>query len=121
MSAPAEPAEPTEPTEPLGPVQAVIFDLGGTLLWWPDWTAAAAEKWTAGHARLVATRPDVWPDAGPFVSAMRAAGSRTGPWWKVRSTPAAIRPRSSATASPGSVSARTGRPGSRLSTGTPRR
>ena len=52
---------------------AVIFDLGGTLMWWPDWVEGAAEKWTAGHTRLVATRPGTWPDAEPFVAAMRAA------------------------------------------------
>ena len=55
------------------PVRAVIFDLGGTLMWWPNWTEAAGEKWTAGHARLVATRPGSWPETGPFVAAMRAA------------------------------------------------
>ena len=56
-----------------GAVQAVIFDLGGTLMWWPDWIGRAVEKWTAGHARLVATRPGSWPLVGPFVAAMRAA------------------------------------------------
>ncbi len=56
-----------------GPVRAVIFDLGGTLMWWPDWTEAAAAKWSAGHARLVAMRPGRWPEVAPFVAAMRAA------------------------------------------------
>ena len=54
-------------------VRAVIFDLGGTLMWWPDWTEAAVEKWTAGHVRLVATRPGRCPEVGAFVAAMRAA------------------------------------------------
>lgn len=54
-------------------VRAVIFDLGGTLMWWPEWTEAAVGKWTAGHDRLIATRPGSWPEVGPFVAAMRAA------------------------------------------------
>lgn len=56
-----------------GPLRAVIFDLGGTLMWWPDWIEGAVPKWTAGHARLLATRPGPWPEAGPFVAAMQAA------------------------------------------------
>ncbi|GAC1458375.1 MAG: hypothetical protein NVSMB8_06950 [Candidatus Limnocylindrales bacterium] len=51
----------------------MIFDLGGTLMWWPDWVDGAAAKWTAGHARVVATRPGAWPAVEPFVAAMRAA------------------------------------------------
>ena len=61
------------PAPVAGPVRAVIVDLGGTLMWWPDWVEGAAGKWTAGHARLVATRPGRWPEAEPFVAAMRAA------------------------------------------------
>lgn len=48
-------------------------------MWWPAWTEAAGEKWTAAHTRLVATRtggPEGsrrWPQVGAFVAAMRAA------------------------------------------------
>jgi len=55
------------------PVRAVIFDLGGTLMWWPDWIEGAAHKWTAGHARLRTARPGPWPEVAPFVAAMQAA------------------------------------------------
>lgn len=53
--------------------RAIVFDLGGTLVHWPDWEGGATTKWglaydavRASHDRLPASRDD-------FVAAMRAA------------------------------------------------
>jgi len=53
--------------------RAVVFDLGGTLVEWPDWEGGAPAKWglaydavRAGPDRISASRED-------FVDAMRAA------------------------------------------------
>ncbi len=52
--------------------RAVVFDLGGTLVQWPDWEGGAAAKWglaydaVAGYDGLTASREE-------FVAAMRAA------------------------------------------------
>ena len=54
--------------------RAVIFDLGGTLVDWPDWTEAAPLRWGASYDYLVAALPRVdWPSRDAYVQAMRAA------------------------------------------------
>lgn len=55
-------------------VGAVIFDLGGTLVDWPDWEEAVERWWVLSYDHLVAARPDVaWPGREKYVRAMRAA------------------------------------------------
>ncbi|HEY6957833.1 MAG TPA: HAD family hydrolase [Candidatus Limnocylindria bacterium] len=54
--------------------RAVVFDLGGTLVHWPDWEEGAASKWAAAYDALaLAERSRTWPARDDFVSAMRAA------------------------------------------------
>lgn len=56
------------------PVRAVIFDLGGTLIDWPDWDSDIERRWTMSYNYLVTTIPaDNWPDSTTYVRAMRAA------------------------------------------------
>lgn len=54
--------------------RAVVFDLGGTLVHWPDWDEGAAAKWAAAYDALAAIEPSrAWPTRDEFVVAMRAA------------------------------------------------
>ncbi len=56
------------------PVRAVIFDLGGTLIDWPDWDGDIHRRWGLSHEYLVTTLPHVaWPTKEVYVQAMRAA------------------------------------------------
>ena len=49
--------------------QAVIFDLGGTLVEWPD--DDPAPRWALTYQHLMATQPDTdWPGPDAFVRAM---------------------------------------------------
>lgn len=53
---------------------AVIFDLGGTLVHWPDWDDGAPQRWAASYDHLVAALPDAHlPGRDEYVRAMRAA------------------------------------------------
>jgi putative hydrolase of the HAD superfamily len=56
--------------------RAVVFDLGGTLVHWPDWEEAAPAKWSAAYDAVRAAGgagwPE-WPDRDRFVTSMRAA------------------------------------------------
>jgi putative hydrolase of the HAD superfamily len=66
------------------PPRAVIFDLGGTLVDWPDWVEDAPRRWgvaydSAAHVR--AERP--WPERERFVEAFLAA--EAGHWQRVDS------------------------------------
>jgi len=55
-------------------IQAVIFDLGGTLVDWPDWEQDVARRWELAHAYIARTAPHKqWPAADAFVRAMQAA------------------------------------------------
>ncbi|HEY3218989.1 MAG TPA: HAD family hydrolase [Candidatus Limnocylindria bacterium] len=57
-------------TEP----RAVVFDLGGTLVHWPDWEEAAPMKWTAAYESLTRSRGGrTWPERHQFIAAMRGA------------------------------------------------
>lgn len=54
--------------------RAVVFDLGGTLVHWPDWEDGAAAKWSFAYDALLRTSGDrPLPSRETFVTAMRAA------------------------------------------------
>ena len=54
--------------------QAIVFDLGGTLVHWPDWDEGATVKWSVSYDHLIATYPERrWPARESFVAAMRDA------------------------------------------------
>ncbi len=54
--------------------RAVVFDLGGTLVHWPDWEEAAPAKWAFAYdALLLAGGDRAWPQKEDFVAAMRDA------------------------------------------------
>jgi putative hydrolase of the HAD superfamily len=56
------------------PPRAVIFDLGGTLVDWPDWDTDAPRRWALSHDHLVTAVPrDDWPARAEYAAAMRAA------------------------------------------------
>ncbi|HLZ73181.1 MAG TPA: HAD family hydrolase [Dehalococcoidia bacterium] len=54
-------------------VRAIIFDLGGTLLEFPDWDQQVAARWGGTHDQLLALRPEDAPERAAFVEAMLAA------------------------------------------------
>jgi putative hydrolase of the HAD superfamily len=50
--------------------RAVIFDLGGTLVDWPDWAEDAPRRWGLTYERVVAELPGrAWPRRDDFVRA----------------------------------------------------
>jgi putative hydrolase of the HAD superfamily len=54
--------------------RAVIFDLGGTLVDWPDWDDDAPRRWALSYDHLVRTLPaNGWPPRAEYARAMRAA------------------------------------------------
>ncbi len=53
--------------------RAVVFDLGGTLVHWPDWEGGALAKWGLAYDALQEAHGDVAPSKEQFVEAMRAA------------------------------------------------
>ena len=54
--------------------RAVIFDLGGTLVHWPDWNGGAPQKWGRSYDELARAFPDRRFTARvEYVAAMRAA------------------------------------------------
>lgn len=52
--------------------RAVVFDLGGTLINWPDWDGGAPAKWSAAYD-AIAGNGHALPARDTFVTAMRAA------------------------------------------------
>jgi putative hydrolase of the HAD superfamily len=55
-------------------IAAIIFDLGGTLVDWPDWDTAADERWVIAYDYYWSQRnADDRPERSSFVLAMRAA------------------------------------------------
>lgn len=58
---------------PSPPPRAVVFDLGGTLVHWPDWEDGAALKWGAAYDALSASAAVGLPTRERFVGAMREA------------------------------------------------
>lgn len=62
--------------------RAVIFDLGGTLVEWPDWEADVPRRWATSYDHLVASLPgNDWPRREAYVAAMREA--ERGHWRRV--------------------------------------
>src|ERR687886_608520 len=54
--------------------RAVIFDLGGTLVDWPDWEQDAERRWALSYDYLTAATPGIaWPECRAYVRAMQAA------------------------------------------------
>jgi putative hydrolase of the HAD superfamily len=54
--------------------RAVIFDLGGTLLDWPEWDEDSPRRWSLSYDHLTEGLPrSDWPDRESFAAAMRAA------------------------------------------------
>lgn len=54
--------------------RAVIFDLGGTLIDWPDWDADIERRWGLAYDYLVVHSPSQnWPSKEVYVWAMREA------------------------------------------------
>ena len=54
--------------------RAVIFDLGGTLLDWPDWNEDVSRRWALSYDYLVTQLPsNHWPDRDAYVRAMLEA------------------------------------------------
>jgi putative hydrolase of the HAD superfamily len=53
---------------------AVIFDLGGTLLDWPDWNEDVSRRWALSYDYLTAQLPsNHWPSRDAYVRAMLEA------------------------------------------------
>ncbi|MBO0779871.1 MAG: HAD family hydrolase [Ktedonobacteraceae bacterium] len=56
------------------PVHAIIFDLGGTLIDWPDWDDDAPRRWRLAYAYFAQRLPRRdWPEPAAFTQAMRDA------------------------------------------------
>jgi putative hydrolase of the HAD superfamily len=54
--------------------EAVIFDLGGTLVDWPDWKEDAERRWAVSYDNLVAAVPyGAWPTREAYARAMLEA------------------------------------------------
>ena len=53
--------------------RAVVFDLGGTLVQWPDWEDGAAAKWSRAFDAWRATDECITAPRDDFVAAMRAS------------------------------------------------
>ena len=55
-------------------IAAVVFDLGGTLVDWPDWDTAAEDRWSSAYDYVLARLPEAdLADRAAFVGAMRSA------------------------------------------------
>ncbi len=54
--------------------RAVLFDLGDTLVEWPDWDEDAPRRWALSYDHLVKTAPRTdWPPREQYAAAMRSA------------------------------------------------
>lgn len=57
-----------------GVIQAIVFDLGGTLIDWPDWDEDIERRWGLSYEHLVAhSNEQEWPAKEAYVRAMREA------------------------------------------------
>lgn len=64
------------------PPQAVIFDLGGTLIDWPDWGEDVRHRWSMAYDYLVGQLPNRdWPERATYVEAM--LGAEQAHWARV--------------------------------------
>ncbi|GHO42545.1 HAD family hydrolase [Ktedonospora formicarum] len=60
--------------ERAGAIRAIIFDLGGTLIDWPDWDEDIERRWGLSYDHLIAyMNGRVWPEREAYIQAMRAA------------------------------------------------
>jgi putative hydrolase of the HAD superfamily len=58
----------------VAPLRAVIFDLGGTLIDWPDWDDDIERRWALSYEYLTTTtQTNNWPSCEAYVRAMREA------------------------------------------------
>lgn len=65
-------------------IRAVIFDLGGTLIDWPNWDEDAPRRWAVSYEHLTALLPgNHWPTVDAYVRAMREA--ELAHWQRVES------------------------------------
>lgn len=72
-------------------VHAVIFDLGGTLIDWPDWDEDIERRWAVSYDYLVSHLVrDNWPDRESYVRAMRQA--ERNHWMQVEKRQASSKP-----------------------------
>jgi putative hydrolase of the HAD superfamily len=53
--------------------RAVVFDLGGTLVQWPDWEGGAPAKWGRAYDAVRDAGEEITATRDEFVAAMRAA------------------------------------------------
>jgi putative hydrolase of the HAD superfamily len=55
-------------------LQGIVFDLGSTLVDWPDWDSDIERRWAKSWDYLVAEQPSMaWPSQASYVRAMRRA------------------------------------------------
>jgi putative hydrolase of the HAD superfamily len=74
-------------------LQAVIFDLGGTLIDWPDWDEDINRRWGLSYDYLTSTLPtNGWPPRDAYVQAMRE--TEKNHWRLVAETQASSTPTS---------------------------
>ena len=72
-------------------VRAVIFDLGGTLIDWPDWDEDIERRWALSYDYLVSKLPgNHWPARESYVLAMRQAEKNH--WVQVEKRQASSKP-----------------------------
>ena len=72
-------------------VRGVIFDLGGTLIDWPDWDEDIERRWALSYDYLTANLPgDHWPQREEYVRAMRQAEKNH--WVQVEKRQASSKP-----------------------------
>jgi putative hydrolase of the HAD superfamily len=74
-------------------LQAIIFDLGGTLIDWPDWDEDINRRWGLSYDYLIAHAPSrKWPERDAYVYVMREAEKRH--WQQVAERQASNNPTS---------------------------
>lgn len=72
-------------------IRAVIFDLGGTLIDWPDWDEDVLRRWGLSYEYLCTKVPDrQWPEKERYVDAMR--GAELAHWQRVNAIQASSTP-----------------------------
>lgn len=72
-------------------VRAVIFDLGGTLIDWPDWDEDIERRWALSYDYLISQLPgEHWPARERYVQAMRQAEKNH--WVQVEKRQASSKP-----------------------------